>query len=475
MARIFAAAVALVVGAALWAPKLCGEAGAAGPDSPDELFKSANLHYQSGQFAVAQRELEDLARRLPPSFQVEELLGLVYSQEKKDQLANRAFGEAVKLDPKSAAARANLAVSLSRIGKSDLAEAEFKKALRLDPNSFDANRDFGNFYLGAGKLTTAIPYLEKAERINPSSYENGYNLALAYQETSDYDRARQEINDLLSKKDTAELHNLLGEVEEKSGHYVNAEEEYQQAAHRDPSEDNIFDWGTEFLLHHTWGPAIQIFSQGLVRYPKSARLAVGLGLALYWHGQYDDAVKALIKATDLSPTDPNSYYFLSRAYDRAPSQTDDAIERFHRFAGLEPKNAKAVYYYAMSLWKGKQTQSSGADLDQVEALLEKSILLDPSFPDAHLELGNLYSQKREYAKAVPEYQKTLALNPNLPDAYYRLGQAYVHLGQNDLAQKQFQLHQELYNRHLAQVDQEREHTLQFVYSMKSNEDGQQTQ
>lgn len=452
-----------------------GEVGSQGPATPDELFKAATLHYQSGQYSLAASELEDLARRMPPSFQVEELLGLALSAEKKDSEANRAFAEAVRLNPDSAVARANLAVNLARLGKDGLAETEFKKAVQMEPDNFEANNDFGEFYIGAGKLTSGIPYLEKAQLIDPSSYDNGYNLALAYEETSQFDRARAQIKDLLARKNTAELHNLLAEVEEKSGDFVSAAEEYQLAAHMDPSEENLFDWGTEFLLHHTWNPAIQVFSQGVDRYPKSARLAVGLGLALYWRGKYDEAVKALIKAADLSPSDPNPYYFLSRAYDRAPSQADDVIQRFHRYANLEPKNGRAIYYYAMSLWKGKQTESTGSYLDQVGTLLKKAVLLDPSFADGHLQLGNLYSQQHKFAEAVPEYQQALAIDPNLSDGYYRLGQAYVHLGQNDLAQKEFQLHQEHYNRHLAEVDQEREHIRQFVYSMKGSESGPQTQ
>jgi tetratricopeptide (TPR) repeat protein len=209
------------------------------------------------------------------------------------------------------------------------------------------------------------------------------------------------------------------------------------------------------LVHQTANPAIEVFSEGLKRYPSSPRLAIGLGLALYLRGRYDDAVKALLRGVDLNPSDPRAYYFLSKADDRAPSLADDLVERLRRFSDLRPRDAQATFYYAISLWKGRRSETSPAYLDQVESLLKKAIALDPSSPEAHLQLANIYSQRRQYAEAVPEYRESLRLSPNVPDAHFRLGQAYSHVGKKDLADKEFQLHQRLYEQHLAEVDKER--------------------
>ena len=126
----------------------------------------------------------------------------------------------------------------------------------------------------------------------------------------------------------------------------------------DPSESNLFDWGSELLLHRTLGPAIEVFQHATERYPDSPRLVIGLGMALYSRGNYDDAVKALLKAADLNPSDPRCYLFLSKAYDSSPGQAEEVIQRFRRFAELQPHNARALYYYAMSLWKGKASAGS---------------------------------------------------------------------------------------------------------------------
>jgi tetratricopeptide (TPR) repeat protein len=272
----------------------------------------------------------------------------------------------------------------------------------------------------------------------------------------------------LERKNTAELHNLLAEIEEKDGNFITAASEFETAAHMDPSESNLFDWASELLVHRTLEPSIEVFRQAAERYPQSSRLAVGLGMALYSLGKYDDAVVSLLRAADLSPSDVRIYPFLSRAYDSSPGQADEVIKRFRRFAELQPRNGRALYYYAMSLWKGKRAQDPGLDLHQIESLLTKSIELDPTLADAQLQLGDLYSDQSKYAEAIPHYKRSLELNSDLADAHYRLGQAYVRTGEKDQAQQELQVYQQLRAQHLADLDRQRAEVRQFVYSAKDN-------
>jgi predicted Zn-dependent protease len=306
--------------------------------------------------------------------------------------------------------------------------------------------------------------LKQAQQINPAAYDNGYDLALAYLLTNQPEPAGQVVRILLKQQDAAELHNLLGQIEEKQGNFVGAANEFEAAAHKDPSESNLFDWASELLLHRTLEPAIEVFRNASERYPNSARLAIGLGIAYYSRGIYDEAVKSLVRAADLTPSDPRCYSFLSRAYDSSPSHADEVIQRFRRFSELQPSNARAQYYYAISLWKGKRAQDSTLDLTQIEALLRKAIALDPKLAEARFQLGNLLSDQTHYAEAIPEYVAALDSNASIPDAHYRLGQAYVHTGQKDKAQAQLALYQEQRAQHLADLDKQKSEIRQFVYS-----------
>jgi tetratricopeptide (TPR) repeat protein len=440
------------------------------PDLQRE-FQAAVAEYDSGHLAEAAAKLEKLLPQAPQSFEVHELLGLVYAAQSKNESAHNHLEAAVRLNPSSASAHTNFGNILMRTGQLDLAEQQFKKAVALAPQDYQANHNLGELFARMNKVPEAIPYLQKAQQLNPGSYDNGYDLSFAYSLTGRLTEARQMIHDLVKLKNTAELHNLLGQVEEKDGNFVAAVNEFETAAHLDPSESNLFDWASELLVHRTLEPAIEVFRQSTERYPDSSRLAMGLGMAYYSLGKYDDAVKSLLRAADLDPSDPRGYPFLSRAFDSSPSQAKEVIERFRRFTELQPTNGRAFYYYAVSLWKSKREQDTNLDVSQIEFLLKKSIALEPDLPEAHLQLANLYSDQKKYAESIPEYLRARELNPDLADVHYRLAQAYVRTGEKDLAQNEFTVYQQLRERHLSDLDKQRAEIRQFVYSEKPGADG----
>jgi tetratricopeptide (TPR) repeat protein len=435
--------------------------------SLNQEFQSAAAQYDAGEYAETTARLEKLLPYATKSFEVHELLGLCYAAQSQYTKAEEQLETAVRLNPKSAEVRTNLAASFAHAGKPEQAIAQLKTAIELEPKDYEATHNLGELYVQTGKLSEAVPFLEAAQRIQSASYDNGYDLAMALFLTAHYEEATQQAQRLLQQKNTAELHNLLGQINEKSGKYVDSANEFQLAAHMEPSDDNLFDWGSELLLHRTYDPAIEIFRQGTLRFPNSPRLMIGLGMALDLRGRYDEAVQALLKGADLDPADARCYLFLSKAYDNSPNQAEDVIQRFRRYAELEPRNGLAQYYYAMSLWKGKRLEDSDVDLHAVESLLRTAIALDEKLPEAHVQLGNLYADQREYDKSILEYLRALELDPNLPDAHYRLGQDYVHLGQKDKAQQEFAVYQKLRAQHLAEEDKERAEVQQFVYSDKS--------
>jgi tetratricopeptide (TPR) repeat protein len=374
---------------------------------------------------------------------------------------------AVQLKPDSAVARTNLATALFSIRKLDLAEVQFRKVLTLEPRDFDAHHNLAEFYLLSNKIAAALPLLEQAQRIDPSSYDNGYDLALAYYLTGRPGEARRIIQSIMPQKNTGELHNLLGQIDEKDGDFLKAANEFETAAQMDPSEDNLFAWGSELLLHRTYEPAMEIFQRASQRYPNSPRLLIGLGMALYSRSRYEESIGSLLAAADLDPADPRCYRFLFKSYLSSPSQANAVIERFRRYSELQPNNALAKYYYAVSLWKGRQLEASSVDFKLVQSLLQRSIALDQTSADAHLQLGILYADQHDFDKSLPEYRRALELNPVLSDAHYRLGQYYVHAGQKDRAQQEFAVYQQLETQRLAIVDRERSEVQQFLYSAKS--------
>jgi Flp pilus assembly protein TadD len=437
-----------------------------------QRFKAALEQYQTGHFTQAAAALEALRQQAPRSFDVQELLGMAYAAAGQDAKAVAALRSAAQMMPGVPEAHTNLAASLAKTGATAQAGEEFQKALALEPGNYTANHNLAEFYLQTSKVAQALPLLETAQKLNPAADDNGYDLALAYFLAGRNEDARRQIAALLARADSGELHNLLAQVEEKQADFVAAGNEFGIAAHLDPTESNLFDWGSELLLHRAYGPAADVFQQASIRYPASMRLVIGLGIAYYSRSQYDEAVKTLLAAADMNPADSRCYPFLARAYESSPTQNEAVVDRFKRYAALQPKNAKAQYLYAVSLLAKVRGDGSGASTVEIETLLKRALVLDSSFVDAYVTLGKIYADRHDYALSIPEYEHALALNPNLSDAHYRLATDYVHTGQKNRAQTEIALYQKLREQHLAELDKEKAEVQQFVVSAKDTHEGQ---
>ncbi len=433
----------------------------------DEDLKAAEAAYRSGQYADAADRLESLKRRYARSFEVNELLGLTYSAEGNTAKAVSELRIAAELAPKSAAAQVNLGTALVRAGQPVDAPRAFEQAIACDPQNFDANRSLASLFLAEGKVAAAKPYLRTAHTVRPEDYGSSYNLALAELLTGDLKQARALAEVMLREKESGELHNLLGRIDEKDGLFLPAANEFAAAARLDPSEENLFVWGSEMLLHRAYDAAITIFRDATGRYAQSPRLWAGLGMALYSRTDYVEAVQALLRAAELDPADPRCYLFLSKAYLSAPDQAQSAIEAFRKYATLEPRNARAQYYYAMALWKGRRVEGAEIDYQVVEALLVKSIELDGTFAESHLQLGILYNDEHAYSKALPEFERALQLDPKSAEAHFRLGRYYSQAGEKEKARAELDQFKTLEAARHAEIDKERAEVQQFVVSVEA--------
>jgi tetratricopeptide (TPR) repeat protein len=345
-------------------------------------------------------------------------------------------------------------------------EDSLRATVAREPENFEANHRLGTLLVDEGRPHEGLPYLEHASRIQPGDYDNAYKLALACASSGDYEHARTNVRALLAQQEKAELHHLLGDVAEKTGDPLEAVREYQRAAQLDASEPNLFDWGAELLMHHAPEPAAEVFLNAHRAFPHSVRILVGLGVAWFAHGSYDQAIQYLGEASDLNPDDPNPYLFLGRIQSVEASPSAAIAERLARFARLQPQNAFANYYYAVSLWNQRKRPEDAQTAAQVESLLGKAVALDPKLGEANLQMGILYSERKDFPKAIVAYQQAIAVNAHMEQAHYRLAQTYRLIGQNDKAQIELHFYEQISKEKAAQVERERSEIKQFVYTLR---------
>jgi tetratricopeptide (TPR) repeat protein len=346
-----------------------------------------------------------------------------------------------------------------------------KEALAKDTVSLGKAAASDSSRSGGGKSPAALSDLELAARRNPDDYETASALARAYVNAGKYEDARTRTHALLARPDLAvrnqaDLHHVLGDVEEKLNHPLEAVREYQRAAELDPSEPYLFDWGAELLAHRAPEPAMEVFAKGNRLFPRSTRMLIGLGVSWHARGAYEQAIQCLCQASDVNPSDPAPYLFLGKMRNAETIQSKDVVERLERFARLQPENALANYYYAVALSKQADGTEEPAGSAHVQLLLEKAIHLDPKLGLAHLQLGILYADRGDFRQAILSYQHAVEADPRMEEPHYRLAQTYRRVGEKAKAQRELQLYEQLSKKTAEEVERERHEIQQFVFSLR---------
>lgn len=353
-------------------------------------------------------------------------------------------------------------------------ESDLRLALRENPRNFEANHRLGELYLHAGRDREAVPWLQAAYDADPRNHENAIDLAQALENSGDFSRSRAYLSHLLSageglnSAEQADLHRMMGDVDEKSGDSLEAVHEYERASALDPSEQNYFVWGSELLLHRAPAPAIEVFGKGTRLHPGSARILSGLGAALFTSGSTEEGAKRLCEAADVEPANPAPYRFLGEMQEGTSVPLSCAQEKLARFAESQPGSAQANYYYGLALWKRNRGSENPDLLRQARALFEKATVIDPTFAAAYLQLGNVEFADGKFPKAIEAYRKAIAANPAGSEAHYRLGLAYKRAGEEEPAAKEFNSYKRLDKTESEKVERQRRELRQFLFVLKDH-------
>ena len=150
------------------------------------------------------------------------------------------------------------------------------------------------------------------------------------------------------------------------------------------------------------------------------------GWSLISLGDYEGAERALTKALELSPNDPQTESLLGWAQ-MLQEKYDDALLNFQKVLMRQPTNSLARINLGYICLKKR---IFGEAIEH----LSKAIRLENDRKAtlyAHFYLGLVYAEREMYEDAQTFFRKTLALGPNLIEAYYELGRALWFDGKRD--------------------------------------------
>src|ERR1700761_3017813 len=223
--------------------------------------------------------------------------------------------------------------------------------------------------------------------ITDNTYRGGHGSDTILRSSEALAKATASLGSTTGNTDAADFHHALAQADERSGNPMQAVHEFQRAAESNPTEPNLFDWGVELLAHRAPQPAAEVFVRGIRLFPQSVRMLLGLATARYSIGQYDGAAQCFFRAADLAPGDPRPYLFLGKVQSREIIESAGYQERMARFASLQPENALADYYLAVTIWNRNHGLDNPEPFTKVRDLLHKAIALDSHLGLAYLQLG----------------------------------------------------------------------------------------
>jgi tetratricopeptide (TPR) repeat protein len=412
-------------------------------DAATKVQEAMQLH-AAGKRAEARRMLGEVTRADPANFEAHFRLGLLSLDSQDLVTAASSLEKAAQLQPSNPQVWLALAQTRLKSNQRKLALESAAKAETLAPEDPVILHGLALFHSQSGNLAKAAELESRYAARIPGDREAPVRALSFYLQAGQQKPAIALAKRALALEQRPDLYNLLGKAYEADGQSDKAILELQEAIKLAPNEESyVFDLAHVLLLHQNFDVAIRLVEAAKVRFYRSAQLELALGIANYGQRKFPQAVDAFLRTAELAPKVEQPYVFLGRILNHAEGRLGEVTEKFASFAQANPKNYLGPFLHAKGLIAQMGPSPSGELASQAEALLKKSIGLNPNFWESQFELGALLEAKKDYTAAARHLEQAIQLNPKAPTPHYRLARVYDRLGQPEKAQAERELHEKL--------------------------------
>lgn len=152
------------------------------------------------------------------------------------------------------------------------------------------------------------------------------------------------------------------------------------------------------------------------------------GIALLNQRQYERAIRAFTKVTELRPDYADGYINVAIA-NTLYLKFDFALKALEKALQLEPQSLRAVFYQS-------QIYREQGKLDLAIDGFKKFIAAYPRVRQARTELGSIYYQLRKFDLARAEFEALQGIDPDDLSGHYNLMRIYQRLGLHKQANEQ---------------------------------------
>jgi eukaryotic-like serine/threonine-protein kinase len=255
---------------------------------------------------------------------VQMTMGMIHIDQGKFDVGIQELNQALKDDPRSAEAHAELAEAYRKQDRIDDAKKEFQTAIDLDSDNWRWPYLLGALQIDAGDLKSAEQNLNVALAKTPDNARVLYDLGLVYQKQDDLAKAQSALEQSVALDPRADPMMALGNVLLQQNNASKAIGMYQRAVQVSPSAYDAWgDLGLAYLASgqqeqqaaEAFRKAITLAQAEIKKTPEDPYLASVLGR--YYANLHDEAhaLPWMRKAVALAPTDPNVIERVGESYE----------------------------------------------------------------------------------------------------------------------------------------------------------------
>jgi tetratricopeptide (TPR) repeat protein len=414
-----------------------------------------DLYIQTGHIRDAVTEAQDMLKRSPENLDARRILGRIYTRMIGDAQQGKINEDMLKQaidqykqitarDPKDMESWLSLG-RLYRVSSDSVsAEKAYRQAMEIDPNNEDALTGLALVYSDIGDTKKAIEMLRVVTERDPSP-RTLEALAQSYDQMRDYKSAVEVLKKAVAvSPDNPRFKRELARALLLSEQFDEALKLYNQIATEDPKDSQtqlriaeIYRQKHEFdKARQALDKARQLDSENLdVRYEEVNLLAD--------QGKSDEAIKSLkamlddmVKKNYTASEKGNRLMLLERLTQlyRGGKKYNEAMEIFKQMSELDPEN-NAVKLGRASLL---------AEMGKVDEGVAEARKLQSGERAKDRELEIFVAQLYERGKKYPEMAKSLEGAEKLSESpqekegvYFMRGAMYEHLKKYDLAEAEF--------------------------------------
>jgi tetratricopeptide (TPR) repeat protein len=340
-------------------------------------------------------------------------------------------------------------------GNFDEAEQISHQILKTEPKNFDALHIAGIVKGLKNQHQEALELFRRALRINSSNYFLNFNIAKAFSEIGEEEKAIK-YHLIATKLDPTNSEGWLnfGRSLSNIKKYTESLDCYIKA--HDLRPDYAEAWnnkGSVLILLMQYEDALASIDKSLKINPQLAETWCNRGNALQHLKKYDEALSAYDKAVSINPNLTEAWYNCGisfqelkkyeealTSYDKAISINCDLAEQWSNrgmvLRELERfEEALASYDKAISinpelaeLWSNRGVALRALkEYEKALASYDIAISINPDDADALYNRGNALQDLMQYKEAIASYDKAISINPDLAKYWYNRGISFQEL------------------------------------------------